>query len=164
MEPAGFGNWEASGALITGLVAKEAVISTFNQIYRIDEVNIIQVETNFIEDVQEIILSFGSSILEAGKEFINTFTFGLDVFNSQSDSGNEENVFLTRALQKSFTKLSAFAYLVFVLLYIPCIPTISALRHEFGWKWASLAIFNSLAVPWVLSVAIFQIGSLLGFA
>jgi len=163
MEPAGFGNWEASGALITGLVAKEAVISTFNQIYRIDEIDNVQVDTNFIEDLQEIILSFGRSILEAGKEFISTFTFGLNIFDSQSNAGIIENVFLTSALQKSFTKLSAFAYLVFVLLYIPCVPTISALHHEFGWKWTSLAIFNSLAVPWVFAVAIFQIGSLLGF-
>jgi ferrous iron transport protein B len=163
MEPAGFGNWEASGALLTGLVAKEAVISTFNQVYRIDEVQDTSNETAFIEDIQNIVISFGTSVVDAGKELLNTFTPGIDLFVEDSDSGIEKNIFLISALNQNFTPLSAFSYLIFILLYIPCVPTIAAFRHEFGWKWTSLAIFNSLAIPWVLSVGVFQIGKLLGF-
>ncbi len=163
MEPAGFGNWEASGALVTGLIAKEAVISTFNQVYRIDEIQDTPDETTFIEDLQNIAVSFGTTIVDTGKELLNTFTPGITLFAEESDSETEENIFLIKALNQSFTPLSAFSYLIFILLYIPCVPTIAAFRHEFGWKWTSLAIFNSLAVPWVMSVGVFQIGMLLGF-
>ena len=162
MEPAGFGSWEASGALLTGLVAKEAVISSFYQIYSIEEHDLEVDQTTFVEDVREIGVSFGTSVIDAGKELLNTFTPGIDLFKSDQESGLEENIFLISALNQSFTPLSAFSYLVFILLYIPCVPTISAFRHEFGWKWTSLAIFNSLAIPWVLSVLIFQVGTLVG--
>ena len=81
---------------------------------------------------------------------------------SSEPSAETENSALSRAILAAFTPLSAASYLIFVLLYVPCVATISAQRHEFGWKWALVSVMITLAVPWLLAVSVFQIGSLLG--
>ena len=71
---------------------------------------------------------------------------------------------LQQALKDSgMTPLSALAMMVFVLLYLPCLATVTALRRETGSiKWMLLGIGYNTAVAWVLAVAIYQGGRLLG--
>ena len=58
-------------------------------------------------------------------------------------------------------KLTAYCYLLFVLLYFPCIATIAAIKGETGkWKWAIFAATYTTALAWIVSAAVFQIGSL----
>ena len=59
-----------------------------------------------------------------------------------------------------FTPLTAFSFMVFVLLYFPCIATITTLRKEIGHGWAWFTVIHSLLLAWMISFAIFQIGSL----
>ncbi len=60
------------------------------------------------------------------------------------------------------TPLAAFSFLLFVLLYFPCIATIAAIKGETGsWRWALFAALYTTAVAWIVSTAVFQIGSLL---
>ena len=60
------------------------------------------------------------------------------------------------------TPLAAFSFLLFVLLYFPCIATIAAIKGETGsWRWALFAALYTTAVAWIVSAAVFQIGSLL---
>ena len=66
-------------------------------------------------------------------------------------------------IQEGITPLAAYAYLIFILLYFPCIATIAAIKNETGsWRWAGFAAIYTTAVAWVASMAVFQIGSLLG--
>ena len=59
------------------------------------------------------------------------------------------------------TPLAAFSFLLFVLLYFPCIATIAAIKGETGsWKWALFAALYTTAVAWIVSTLVFQIGSL----
>ncbi len=59
------------------------------------------------------------------------------------------------------TPLVAFGYMVFVLLYFPCIATLAAIKGETGsWKWALFAAFYTTALAWIVSFAIYQIGGL----
>ena len=51
------------------------------------------------------------------------------------------------ALHQAFTPLSAFAFLVFVLLYVPCLATVGAQIQEFGWQWTALSIVIMLVDP-----------------
>ena len=55
----------------------------------------------------------------------------------------------------------ALAFVLFVLLYFPCVATISTLRKEVGWKWASFSVVHSLVLAWVVAFLVFRIGSLL---
>ena len=46
---------------------------------------------------------------------------------------------------------TAYAFLVFILLYFPCVATVSTLRKEVGWKWATFSVINSLVVAWLMA-------------
>ena len=60
------------------------------------------------------------------------------------------------------TTLTAFAYLLFILLYFPCLATIVAIKNETGsWSWALIAAVYTTAVAWIVSAAVVQIGVLL---
>jgi ferrous iron transport protein B len=160
--PAGFGDWQQSGALLTGLLAKEMVVSTMAQIYVGEaEDGETAVPPTFLDDIKQITLGFVTATIDAGKELIETLTPGLTIFAADDDG---QNTALTTALQAAFTPLTAFAFMVFVLLYIPCIATISAQAHEFGWRWALFSMTIMLTVPWMLAVLIYQGGKLLGVA
>ena len=59
------------------------------------------------------------------------------------------------------TPLVAFTYLIFVLIYFPCIATIAAIKGETGsWKWALFTAFYTTALAWIVSFLIYQIGGL----
>jgi ferrous iron transport protein B len=161
LEPAGFGDWQASGALVTGLVAKEMVVSTLAQVYHVpQEVTAIE-SPSFWQDLADLGIGLAGSTLDAGKALAEAFTPGISLF-PEEPPGPDDNPALSEAIMGAFTPLSAAAYLVFVLLYVPCVATIGAQRQEFGWKWAAVSVVITLAVPWLLSVSVFQVGSLLG--
>ena len=64
-------------------------------------------------------------------------------------------------VSEGITPLSAYCYLLFVLLYFPCIATIAAIKGETGsWRWAAFAAFYTTVVAWIVSAAVYQIGSL----
>lgn len=100
LEPLGF-DWKMSVCLLTGLPAKEAIVSTLAILY-------------------------GGDLSAAG-----------------------------------FTPLTAFSFLLFVLLYFPCVATIATLHREAGKQWAWFTVFHSLALAWLISFLVYQIGSLL---
>ena len=56
------------------------------------------------------------------------------------------------------TTLTAFCFLLFVLIYFPCIATVAAIKNESGsWKWALFAAFYTTALAWIVSAAVYQI-------
>ena len=60
------------------------------------------------------------------------------------------------------TPLAAYCYLLFVLLYFPCIATIAAIKNETGsWRWALFAAVYTTALAWIVSAVVYQVGSLL---
>jgi ferrous iron transport protein B len=62
-------------------------------------------------------------------------------------------------LQEGITPLIAYAYLIFILLYFPCIATIAAIKNETGsWRWAGFAAIYTTIVAWIASAVVFQIG------
>ena len=107
--PLGFGDWRAATALITGLSAKEAVVST------------LAVLTGAVE-------------------------------------GQTLNVMLAQM----FTPLSAFAFLVFCLLYVPCIATLATVKREMGgWKYVFSTILFQIGIAWITAFVVYNIGGLI---
>ncbi len=115
LAPAGLGMWQVAVALISGIAAKEVVVSSFSVLFHVNNIN-----------------------TAAGMAS------------------------LTEALAGAgFGALNAYSLMVFCLLYIPCAATIGVIRRETGSvKWTAFTIFFQLAVAWLVSVLIFQIGSL----
>jgi ferrous iron transport protein B len=60
-----------------------------------------------------------------------------------------------------FSQLTAFCFLLFVLIYFPCIATIAAIKHESGsWRWAGFAALYTTVLAWLVSALAYQVGSL----
>ena len=59
----------------------------------------------------------------------------------------------------ALSPVSAYAFMVFVLLYFPCVATITTLRREINWKWSTFTVFNSLAVAWLMAFIVNAIGT-----
>ena len=67
----------------------------------------------------------------------------------------------TLAQRLPITPLVAYGYMVFILLYFPCVATLAAIRQEAGgWKWAAFAAAYTTILAWIMSFAVYQIGRL----
>ncbi len=68
------------------------------------------------------------------------------IIYSSGDAG------LVNVIQNQFTPLSAYAFMIFILLYIPCVSTVAAIRKEtYSWKWTALAVAYPLVTAYVLT-------------
>ena len=64
---------------------------------------------------------------------------------------------------EGLSPLTAYSFLLFVLLYFPCIATVVAIKHETGsWRWATFAAVYTTVVAWVVSAVVHQVGGMLG--
>ncbi|MDR9449637.1 MAG: ferrous iron transport protein B [Acidimicrobiia bacterium] len=164
LSPAGFGSWEATGALITGFVAKEVVISSMSQVYGLE--TDIGVETVPIsEDLREV----GSSFLRAAADTLRAVPsiVGIDLLGEAADP---QPGGLLVAVREGFEEssdghgpLAGLAFMVFVLLYTPCMAAVAAERHELGAKWMWTSIIGQTALAWGVAVLVFQAGKLIGW-
>jgi len=160
LAPAGFGDWEAAGSLVTGFVAKEVVVGTMSQIYvgGVEEEEAAE-PTTFMQDLGEIVVSFWDATVDTVKGTLSLIP-GVDLMGEEEEE--EEDSALVKALQNTFTPLQAVAFNVFVLLYVPCMVAVAAQRHEYGTKWTLFSAGYLTALGWVVSTIIYQGGLLLG--
>lgn len=160
LEPAGFGEWESAGSLVTGFIAKELVVSTLSQIYTDEYQGEETVSAASLgEEVGGIIAGFGEATLKSARTLISL----LPRVNLLQAETVEENPSLSDALRANFSPLAAFSFLTFVLLYVPCVATVSAIRQEFGWRWAGTSAIYQTLVAWLVAVTVFQVGQIIGF-
>lgn len=133
--PMGF-NWKLDVGLLAGVGAKEIVASTMGVLYSNDD--------SFKDDS-----NFSS---ESGKYVKLHELITQDVAQLHGISYEKAQPIAT---------LTAFCFLLFVLLYFPCIATIAAIKGETGsWGWALFAASYTTALAWVVSMVVFQIGCL----
>lgn len=159
LAPAGFGDWQVAGALFTGVIAKEMILSSMAQLTGARRPAAAGAPVTLAGDARTVVAGFGLATLAAGKQALDVLTPGLTLFPRPRET---QDIGLTHALGKLFTPLAAIAFLVFVLTYIPCIPTLAAQTHQFGWRWAGVSLSVQTILPWLLAVAIYQGGKLLG--
>ncbi|MBM3694347.1 MAG: ferrous iron transport protein B [Actinobacteria bacterium] len=161
--PAGFGEWQQAGALLSGFIAKEVVVSTLAQLYATDGADQEGKSQSLGADLREI----GSGFARAAGETLRALpgVVGLGLIDLDDDSPSS----LQSAIRTSFGAssgghgaLAGMAFLVFVLLYTPCIAAVAAFRQEFGTRWMWFIVFGQLTVAWLGALATFQVGRLLG--
>jgi ferrous iron transport protein B len=157
--PLGFGTWQTSGALVSGFMAKEIVVSTMSQIYLSGEESETTEPISFSNDVIGIGSGFVTATIDSGKILLSILP-GVNLIPAD-EAPNDTALGL--ALQKTFTPLSAMSMLVFVLLYVPCVATLGAIKHEFGASWAVTSAVYQTVVAWIVAFMIYQGGQLLGF-
>jgi ferrous iron transport protein B len=162
--PLGFGQWQMSGALVSGFVAKEVVVSTMSQVYDVVEVEEAPQTTTFFEDLGEILIGFLGAVWDTIRSI--PLIIGVDVFEGEEEP---EPTALMAAVETSFEKssnghgaLASVAFMVFVLLYTPCMVAVAAARKELGAKWMWFSIVGQFVLAWVVALIVFQGGLLLG--
>jgi len=167
-QPLGFGSWEASGALVSGLVAKEVVVSTFSQIYGVASVESdaeADQQPTFFEDIGQIIVRFGQATIDTVKSI--PAVIGIDLLSEETEEAQNTN--LMTAIHQGFDRtsnghgsLAGLAFMVFVLIYTPCMASLAAEKQELGTRWMWISIIGQLSLAWVVSFIVFQGGLLLG--
>jgi ferrous iron transport protein B len=172
---------------MSGFIAKEAVVGTMNLIY-VDEANGTAstqpenaVPVSLRADAEEIATSFGEASLLTVQETVNilprtaSLLPGVNIPSADwlnrgqtADTSDLESAltsaFAASAGSASRGKLAAVAFTVFVLLYIPCMASVAAMRHEFGLRWMTAQIVYTLVLAWTAAVIVFQGGLLLGWS
>jgi ferrous iron transport protein B len=163
-EPAGFGTWEAAGSLLTGFVAKEVVVGTMAQVYGVDGAEGSGPSPSIGDSVREIGTGFAGAVIGALKA-----TPGIIGINLADDAAAEEPSNLMASIRTSFAESSgghgaaaALAFLVFVLLYTPCMAAVAAIRQETGTRWMWLSIVGQTAIAWAFAVVVFQGARVIG--
>lgn len=164
IKPLGFGTWEAAGSLVTGFVAKEVVVSTMAQIYGVDEIAEETADATFLQDVWAIIAGFFQATIDTIKTIPKIF--GIDLFGQVPEADTSA---LMASVYRSFQvssgghgALAGLAFMVFVLIYTPCMVAIAAERQELGMKWTWVSIVGQLGLAWALAFIVFQGGLALG--
>lgn len=136
-EPQGF-SWKMDVGLLAGVGAKEIVASTMGVLYANDE--------SLADDSEA-----GQG--ESRYEKLHTLMVG-DVAQMHGLAPSDGRV-------EAVATLTAFCFLLFVLLYFPCLATIAAIKGETGsWKWALFAAAYTTLTAWVVSALVFRIGLL----
>lgn len=161
--PAGFGTPELSGALAAGFVAKEIVVSTMRQTIgsaASDNAGSDDAAPGFARGLADV----GGGLVRAVGDAVLAVP-GIVGLHLGGPADEEVNPSTDQALQRVFAESSggyaqaaAAAFLVFVLLYVPCLATVATFGREFGRRWAALSVTLSLVVAWLAAVGVFQIG------
>jgi ferrous iron transport protein B len=77
----------------------------------------------------------------------------------------EEGKILVDVIRQHFTHLTALSYMLMVLLYTPCAAVLGTIGRETkSIKWVIFTALYTFLIAWIVAVAVFQIGSLLGFS
>ncbi|MCK9189547.1 Fe(2+) transporter permease subunit FeoB [Acidithiobacillus sp.] len=155
-------NWPAISGLVAGAAAKEIVIGTLNGIYQ--RQNAADLLADYRDpDIAGQLWDALNTIPANAVTFITTLDdpLGLSAmestFSAEQASGAESATL--QAIAAGFTTLSAFTYLVFVLLYVPCASTMGALRREVGWRWMIFSLLYGTGLAWGASTVIYQTGT-----
>lgn len=134
--PQGF-DWKLDVGLISGVGAKEIVASTMGVLYSNND-------------------SFGDD------SDYNDEDGKYEVLKKQMTADLQKTYGYSDAEAAHKASLTAYCFLLFVLIYFPCIATIAAIKGETGsWKWAGFAAIYTTVLAWIVSALVFQIGSLL---
>ncbi|WP_308388210.1 ferrous iron transport protein B [Acidithiobacillus sp. AMEEHan] len=155
-------NWPAVAGLVAGAAAKEIVIGTLNGIYQ-RQAGSDAMESYRHPDIGAELGDALATIPENAKKLITSLQDPLgigDIGNKEAainDSGASGDT-LT-GLAHGFTALSALAYLLFVLLYIPCASTMGALRREVGTGWMLFSIAYGVGMAWAVATLVYQWGT-----
>ena len=161
-EPAGFGSWEATGSILSGFVAKEVVIGTMAQAYGVEASDDGDDGSNAVsEEVWGLLSGFGQASVDAIKAVP-----GIVGINLTASEAEDESTALQSSIEAGFDEssggngaLAALAFMVFILLYTPCMAAVGAIKAEIGTKWMWASIVGQTALAWVMAVAVFQIGT-----
>ena len=148
LEPLGF-DWKMGVGIISGVAAKELVVSTMGVLYSGEQER------------------FPSAAGDPGTASAGTVSSQTTDATAPVTAGSETetvsgDTMLQNALAKTTTPAAALAFMVFVLLYFPCIATFVAIKNESGgWKWAVISAVYTIVLAWIVAFIVYRTALLL---
>ena len=159
-------NWPASVALFTGLFAKEAIVGTLNSLYSIeDQAGADAAEGEEEEEcfslkatAKEAFISIPVNLSEVFGKLVNPLGVE-DAIEENEDAENEEVASAMKGMRAHFSlgRFQVFAYLLFILLYVPCLAALGTAFRELGRYYGTLMVVFQTIIGWSLSVLFFQL-------
>ncbi len=159
-------NWPATVGIFTGIFAKEAVVGTLNALYgSIDEKPKSQGqpadELKFWEKISQAFATIPQNLAGLGALIYDPL--GLSAVSASKSTIAQDqgvsNATFGAMVERFDGKIGAFSYLLFILLYFPCVAAFSAMAREVGIRWASFAGAWTTGLAWFASVGFYQIAT-----
>lgn len=169
MKPTGFGDrWETVAAIPPSIAAKEVVVGFLAQALPLqadsEEVEEVEEPTTFTQDLVDQIKGFGGAVKDSVIGMASLDVGGLFA-TPDAEEIEEEGTGVVQATANlwpndDLAPLKAYSFMAFILLVVPCVATLGAIKHEFGWGYLGKVIGIMLVVPYIVSTIIFQVGRL----
>ena len=156
-------NWKAGVALISGISAKEIVVSTLGVLYAEETPAAAGGGPEGTADATRRIASGEASQSAVQKTIIGGADgeTAIRVADVPEEEADEERTLGRKLLASGdFSEAAVLGFLTFILLYIPCIATVVAIGSEAGWRWAAASVIYDTAVAWLMAWAVYHIASL----
>jgi ferrous iron transport protein B len=146
-------NWPAAVGLFTGVFAKEAIVGTLDTLY-----SHLDAEAALTAAATEKPFDFWQGIIGAFRAVPDGFReiAGFEEKTAADDNAKPSGQVMVRYFDG---KVGAYAYLLFILLYAPCVATIAAIYREAGGRWAVFSVIYLTTLAWVVSTAFYQLGT-----
>ena len=153
-------NWPASVALLTGVFAKEAIVGTLTSLYKIGEPGNTETSTQKAESFS-LVSSVAEAFISVPTNIVNVFRGFLDPFRSdgviEASDGGDAGVLTVMRAKFSHGPYQVLAYLLFILLYVPCLAALGTAFRELGTFYGTLMTVFQTVLGWSLSVLFFQV-------
>jgi len=152
-------NWPATVGLITGIFAKETVVGTLDALYnQLDENKPTAEEFDFWDGIRDAFISIPEGFRELRKTVVDPMGLNVEIKDKaiiQTELDLSTKTF--GEMRKRFGSANnAFAYLLFVLIYMPCVAVIATIYREIGAKWAVFSVLYLTILAWIISTLFFQ--------
>lgn len=155
-------NWPASVALFTGLFAKEAIVGTLNSLYAIEGTGDSAPEETAVDEgfslkstVKDALVSVPTNLVEVFTSIANPL--GVKDAIDESESAGNEGAYKTMQAHFNLGRFQVLAYLLFILLYVPCLAAMGTAFRELGRFYGTLMMVFQTVIGWSLSVLFFQV-------
>jgi len=144
-------NWPAAVGLLTGILAKEVVIGTLNSLYSQPAMEHAQVlpSFNLAERLKEACLTIPANLADLSRAWQNPVAAG-------SPEEQLEHHAYGEMIKRFNSQANAFAYLLFVLLYFPCVSATAAMVREVQKGWAMFSVCWTTGLAYALAVIYYQ--------
>ena len=157
-------NWPATVGLFTGMFAKEAIVGTLDALYTtpLDDTLDGNGPPNLISAATEAIASIGAELKQLSGALTDPLGINIgDVSDANAVAEEQEVNSSTLSNMASLFSgpFSAFCYLVFILLYAPCVAVLGAVNKEAGWQWTLLIFSWCTGLGYIVATVIYQAGT-----
>ncbi len=157
-------NWPAAVGLFTGMFAKEAVVGTLNSLYgqmntsALAERNTEEPPFDFWAEVRGAFASIPANLRQSfGGEPIGTTLDPLGIKDAAEERPDDVGRGTYAAMKKYFDGgRGAYAYLLFVLIYAPCVAAMAAIYRETNLRWPAFVVGYLTLLAWMVAVAFYQ--------